>query len=247
VKKGAREFLTELIVNPVAAGVFALGALVVAIVSALSSPAAAAAIAAVLFLSVVAVLTYALVTRDRFGGPYEVLSEEITWDLVEPDGSEVIVEKSRDVRFLQNNSLIWMDYAWGDGEIMAEYECSPGDLVDRFNVGDRLWLIISLKSARSRGDPEKLTSRRKVRDGFRKGREWVSWEIVEKTHHLKLSIVFPEDRACRTAYKSSKRGPHLGQAIDVSDLPYASDGRRMLVINEKRLKVGDIRTITWEW
>ncbi len=247
MREGVREFLTQLVVKPAVLGVFTVGALVVAMVSALSSPIAAAVIAAIVFLSVVVVLGYGLYTRDRFGGSYEVLDEEITWDLVRIDGSEVVQEKSLDVCFLQSNVLVWVDYAWGDGEIMAEYTCSPGRLVEKKRVADRTWLIILLERVRNRGDRATLETRRTVRGGFERANEWASFQIVEKTRHLKLSIVFPKDRPCQRAYRSSQAGQRQDKEIDVSDPQYNSDGRQVLVVDEKHPKVGQLVTISWDW
>ena len=247
MRSGSGEFVKTLVVNPAAAGVFGLGALVVAIVAALSSPVAAAVIAAVLLVSVVVILGYGMYTRERFGGLYEILNEEITWDLVSVDGSEVDSHKKLEVQYLQNNVLVWVDYAWGDGEVMAEYTCKPGALADHFSVGERLWLINSLQAVRGRGQRETLHAWRKVRNGFTLRREWVSYEIIEPTRSLKLTIIFPRERPCLNAWKSSKRGPHPSEPIDVRKLAYTQDGRQLLVIDEKRPRVGKLVTITWDW
>jgi hypothetical protein len=43
-----------------------------------------------------------------------------------------IVDRQEEVRFLQGNVVAFADYAWGDGQIFADYRCSPGVPVDRY-------------------------------------------------------------------------------------------------------------------
>ena len=46
--------------------------------------------------------------------------------------------KRQRVRYLQNNIIAYQDQAWGDGEMLVNYRCSPGVPVDRYKLGHKL-------------------------------------------------------------------------------------------------------------
>jgi hypothetical protein len=48
--------------------------------------------------------------------------------------------------------IAFEDYAWGDGDVLAEYKCSPGFEADRYLEGDRWNILISLRETKHRGD-----------------------------------------------------------------------------------------------
>lgn len=65
------------------------------------------------------------------GGLYKVLEYEVQLELVDPQGEVAIYRKRQRVRFLQDNVFAILDQAWGDGDIFADYKCSPGVAVDQ--------------------------------------------------------------------------------------------------------------------
>lgn len=71
---------------------------------------------------------YALILRDRFGGLYEAISDESEWDIHDASGTEAVLTRTRRLHFLQNGVFAIRDYAWGDGDVLADYQCSPGSL-----------------------------------------------------------------------------------------------------------------------
>lgn len=74
---------------------------------------------------------------QRSRGLYEVLSCEVTLSLVDVKGREAIYRKVQKVRFLQDHVIAYEDQAWGDGNLFADYKCSPGIPVDRYQDGNR--------------------------------------------------------------------------------------------------------------
>lgn len=92
----------------------------------------------------------------RQRGLYEVLAHTSTLELCDPQGKRAIYKKNQRVRFLQNNTIVYQDMAWGDGDIFAEYDCTPGVPVDRYQEGHRWQVLISLRETKNRGDVEEI-------------------------------------------------------------------------------------------
>lgn len=57
---------------------------------------------------------------------YEILDYEAQLELIDGQGAVAIFRKRQKVKFLQNNIIAFEDYAWGDGDVLADYRCSPG-------------------------------------------------------------------------------------------------------------------------
>jgi hypothetical protein len=75
--------------------------------------------------------------RERHEGMYDILAYDATLELMDPKGETAIFSRHQKVKFLQDNVIAFQGYAWGDGEIFAEYNCSPGVVVDRYLEGDQ--------------------------------------------------------------------------------------------------------------
>jgi len=56
----------------------------------------------------------------------EVLEYESTLELKDRGGKRAIFKKREKVRYLQDNVIAYQDQAWGNGEILIDYRCSPG-------------------------------------------------------------------------------------------------------------------------
>ena len=85
-------------------------------------------------------------------GMYEVLEHVATLELQDKDGKRAQVRKRQKVRYLQNNIIAFQDQAWGDGEILINYRCTPGTVVDRYRPGMKTFLLISLRETKHRGN-----------------------------------------------------------------------------------------------
>jgi hypothetical protein len=98
------------------------------------------------------------------------------------------------VRFLQNNVIAYQDQAWGDGDIFADYKCSPGIAVDRYRDRQCYRILISLRSVRNAGDEENLHIERTIHNGFSRAIENFQTNIDHSTQDMSMSIVFPKKR-----------------------------------------------------
>jgi len=184
--------------------------------------------------------------RELQEGMYEILEYDSILELKDRRGRVAILERRQKVRFLQDNIIAYQDQAWGDGELFADYRCSPGVPVDRYRDGFKWKVLISLRETKGRGDITEFHLKRKITNGFTRPNEWFQTELSHRTHHLRIRIVFPRSRLCQQALlvernrnKTSELGPSC-----FSLLP---DGRQMLSWETNRPRINELYTIKWQW
>ena len=85
-------------------------------------------------------------------GMYEVLDYQTTLEIHDNNGEKASVTKRQRVRYLQDYIIAYQDQAWGDGEILKEYKCSPGVPVDEYRSDHKTQILISLREIKSKGD-----------------------------------------------------------------------------------------------
>jgi len=90
-------------------------------------------------------------------GVYEVLSYESTLELKDRGGKSATFKKCEKVRYLQDNIIAYQDQVWGDGEILLDYSCTPGTLVDRYRSGYKTYVLISRREARDSPNGKRAT------------------------------------------------------------------------------------------
>ena len=82
---------------------------------------------------------------------YEVLEYESTLELKDKHGEFAVFRKREKVRYLQNNIMAFQDQAWGDGEILLNYRCKPGNAVDFYRTGHKTYILVSLREIKNKG------------------------------------------------------------------------------------------------
>lgn len=184
--------------------------------------------------------------RERHEGMYEILEFDSTLELVDPKGETAIFKRRQRVKFLQDNVIAFQDCAWGDGEIFADYKCSPGIEVDRYQEGDRWNVLISLRETKSAGDVEDFYIERTIKNGFTHDEEWRQTEIRHRTKHLRMVIIFPKERRCRRAVlvERSRNRTTVLDHRHFTDLP---DGRQVLTWETRNPRRFEVFTIKWRW
>jgi hypothetical protein len=187
-----------------------------------------------------------LLRRYFPSGLYEMLEYDSTLELVDPKGETALFKKRQRVRFLQDNVIAFQDYAWGDGNVLEGYRCSPGAKVDQYKEADRWNVLISLRETKSRGDVEDFYIERKIKGGFTKKEEWWQIQMRYQTRFLQVSIVFPKKRHCKRAVlverNRNRTSPMVPAAF--SELP---DGRQVLTWGRKSPRRFETYTIKWRW
>ena len=122
-------------------------------------------------------------------GIYEVLEYESRLELKDRNGRIAQFSKREKVRYLQNNILAYQDHAWGDGEILLDYKCTPGKVVDQYRPGQKTFLLIWLRSVKKRGDVDEFRMEWGIREGFSRKHELWETEVRHRTQKMQVSQV----------------------------------------------------------
>lgn len=186
----------------------------------------------------------AFIQKER--GLYEILEYESILDLLDERGKVARLTKRQRVKFLQDSVLAFQDYGWGDGETFASYTCSPGVVVDRYQEGDRWNLLISLRETKNSGDVEEFHIERCIKGGFTGQEEWSQVEIRHKTRCLRMRVIFPKGRPCRSA-RLITRSRHTSRTLGPEHLHELPDGRQQLIWETRDIKQMEVYTLKWRW
>ncbi len=205
--QGASEAFLTVARSQVVSFGLALAGVGIAAVAFFASPLAGAIVSAALLISFSTLGVYALILRDRFGGLYESISDDSEWDIHDASGTEAVLTRTRKLHFLQNGVFAIRDYAWGDGDVLADYQCSPGVRVDTYGAAGKKNIVISLRETKERGDTETYVITRRMRDMFPAESEWVATEIVLPTQSMAIIVRFPADRPPSGAWRAAARTP----------------------------------------
>lgn len=191
--------------------------------------------------------SFTLIDRLANDDLYESLVHQETWEFLDTNGLVVVQSKKLELRFLQNNISAFPEFIWGDGDILAAYDCSPGKLVDDYRNDYRRTLIISLQEIKMRNDELTFTSTRQIHDGFTEGLEWLEVELYNKTQKFILNVIFPRDHQCTQVSLESKLG-QIRRNININqEFRYLSDGRQQVAFEFDNLKKHELFTFRWKW
>jgi hypothetical protein len=186
--------------------------------------------------------------RDKIGyhGMYEVLEYDATLEIMDAKGEAASLTRHEVIRLLQDNVVALHDHAWGDGELFEEYQCQPGVPVDFYKDGSKYNILISLRETKNRGDVIDLWIERVIKGGYLEQDEWLETEVDHWTEHLKLSVIFPQERPCQRA-TVTQRSTDETTTLDGRHFATLSDGRQILTWEMNRPKLHDRYTIKWRW
>lgn len=183
---------------------------------------------------------------SHFKGTYEVSSHHTTLELLDPNGAKAVYTKRQKVVFLQDGVFAIQDQAWGDGELFADYRCSPGIAVDRHIESYRWKILISLRTTRNRGDMEDVVIERTIKDGFSTSTEHFQSQIDHPTQDLFLSVIFPSSRIPKHVYgmyQNAKRSVELGK----ENMIPLSKGRIQYEWHITKPLLYEAYSLRWEW
>lgn len=179
-------------------------------------------------------------------GAYEVLSHSIELELCDVKGERAVYCKRQRVRFQQNNVVAYQDIAWGDGDIFAEYDCSPGEAVDRYREGHRWHVLISLRETKNWGDELLITIRRVIKGGFTGEREDFQTEINHPTRLFSMSLIFPVERPPQRV-SLIEQNLDRTTTLDARYIHTLPDGRQHVTWETKRPRLFEAYILAWEW
>jgi hypothetical protein len=191
-------------------------------------------------------LAQRVLSYKTHGGIYEVLDHAVTLHLLDREGRRAVYTKYQQVRFLQDNVIAYQDQAWGDGNIFAEYKCSPGVPVDRYREGNRYRILISLRETKNAGDTETFHIQRTITDGFTRHIEHFQTRVDHQMRKLSISVVFPPARLPRKVTlieQNATRMTPLGPGHWLT-LP---DGNVQIMWKTDRPRLFEAYVLRWEW
>lgn len=184
--------------------------------------------------------------QRQLSGIYEILAYDSALELLDAKGRVAVFKRHQKVKFLQNHITVFQDHAWGDGNIFADYKCSPGLVVDRYQEGDRWNILISLRETKSKGDITDFYIERTVKNGFTNDEEWWQVEVWDKTDRLLLSLIFPATRHCQRAVLQT-RGGNKTVVLDHQHFHRLPDGRQLIQWEANNLSPAEVYTLRWQW
>jgi hypothetical protein len=117
---------------------------------------------------------------------------------------------------------------------------------DRYRESDRWNVLISLRETKQSGDIQDFHIERVVKRGFTKSEEWQQAEIRHRTHHLKLSIIFPKARPCRRATLRLRRRNQV-IALGQEHFHVLPNGRQVLSWETRNVRPLEVFTLRWQW
>ena len=179
-------------------------------------------------------------------GVYEVIEYECTLELNDWDGKIASVQKRKKIRYLQNQITTYLDEAWGNGEILLNYRCSPGTPVDEYRLGHKTYKLISLREFRNRGDVEEINIQWDIRNGFLLERGFWGTAINQRMKKLTVKIVFPKNRPplhVAITECNLQRTHNLENATQQC----SSDGRSMIVWEKENPRLYEDYILSWKW
>jgi len=161
-------------------------------------------------------------------------------------GNIATVQKREKIRYLQDYVTSYQDEAWGDGEILLRYRCSPGVPVDEYRLGHNTYKLISLREFRNKGDIDEFNIEWEMRNGFLKSIGFWGTAINHRTKKITIKVVFPKDRPPLqvSITESNLRKTHVLGKEDQRILP---DGRPMVVWENTNPRLYENYVLRWEW
>ena len=179
-------------------------------------------------------------------GMYEVLRHEATLELKNASGEIALLSKSQQVRYLQNNIIAYQDQAWGDGDILLNYQCSPGVAVDKYKPAETTYILISLQDSRQKGDIDNFEISWRAKGAFTRDREgWVT-TVSHRTKHLQLAVIFPEEKPPLNVKMTAQLSNKVFE-IDTDNIVKLADGRWKISCEINKPKLYERYFIEWDW
>ena len=179
-------------------------------------------------------------------GIYEVLDYESTLELLDSKGISAKFQKRKKVRYLQNNVITFQDHAWGDGEILKNYKTSTGVLVDKYRLGYKTHVLLSLREVKNKGDVDTFNISWEIHRGFLESDGFWDTDITQRTKKICVHVIFPKNRPPhRVTIRETnrQRTTYLGHEYRKR----LSDGRIKVTWKKKNPNLYEHYLMKWRW
>lgn len=179
-------------------------------------------------------------------GIYEVLDYECGIELMDKEGTKAKIHKRENIRYLQDYITSFQDQAWGNGEFLLNYKCSPGIPVDQYQLGHNTYKLISLREFRNKGEIDEFNIEWEMRNGFLKPTGFWGTAINHRTKRIKIVVVFPIDRPPLriSLFEKNLQRTHLLTKDIQKKLP---DGRQAIIWEKANPRLYEDYILSWEW
>lgn len=179
-------------------------------------------------------------------GMYEVLEYKATYELKDRQGKKAHFRKQQRIRYLQNNIISYQDQAWGDGDILINYRCSPGVEADRYRLGHKTYILISLRGMKEKGEVDEFNIEWDLHNSFVRSIEQCEAEISHRTKKLNLQVIFPKSRPPLNAsvIESMRQKTRVLSQNAIRKLP---DGRWRIKWELQKPTLYERYILKWEW
>jgi hypothetical protein len=179
-------------------------------------------------------------------GMYEVLDYESTLELLDDKGKKATFSKKLKVRYLQDETIAFQDFAWGDGEILVDYKTNPGRPVDQHRSGYKTYILLSLREVKNRGDIDNYKISWGIRKGFLTPDGYWSTEISHRMKLVKVNVIFPQKRTPHRVFLE-ENNRRKTMALDEKYWKKLSDGRWRVTWEVDKPKLYENYVIRWDW
>ncbi|MDR3577948.1 MAG: hypothetical protein P4L50_29130 [Anaerolineaceae bacterium] len=182
----------------------------------------------------------------RSEGIYEVLDYESILEIHDTKGTKATFRKVKKVRYLQDNIIAFQDYAWGDGNILINYQTNRGKPVDWYRSGYKTYILLSLRDVKNRGDIDEFNIQWDIRRGFLKHDGYWGTDVSQRMKRLKINVVFPKGRPPLrlTLEESNRRRTQILGGDNQKQLP---DGRWRVMWETTQLRLYELYVLRWIW
>jgi len=179
-------------------------------------------------------------------GPYEVLEYESTLELLDPEGKRAVFRKREKIRYLQDNIIAYQDQAWGDGEILVNYRCTPGKPVDCYRTGHKWHMLISRQEVKNKGDIDEFNIEWEIHDGFLKPTGYWETHVTHSTEQLGIEVILPIERVAKSAELVERNG-RRSRSCGIEAQTLLPDGRQLVRWSIHNPRLHETYIIQWSW
>ncbi|HEV3318408.1 MAG TPA: hypothetical protein VG053_01580 [Solirubrobacteraceae bacterium] len=191
----------------------------------------------------------------RADKPWQVLDEQLVWDVSAPDGSYAQATTTKELQFMQDEVLSVYEYRYNPSGTVLRHECKGGargepmtDLPiiqrDFPGPGSRIYRIISLQRVWRRGEIMTFESERELGDSFLSADERVSKEISVPTARVSMRVIWPPGRELKGLWLERGEGPPLNVLGRLKRAPGARISYDEVIQDPK---VGERIIVRWNW
>jgi len=175
---------------------------------------------------------------------YETRRLALVLDIHDRQGRRAVLSRVQRVRFLAADGAVVRELVWGEGEQLVRYVAHGARRMRVRPEGSKRAVLLDPEQRPSAGDELTITSRRTLRDAFRKHDEYCEVLLERPTEVLDITIQFPVRRPPQQAVLVSTVPERV---LRVLRARYGSDGRAVIRCRLRTPAIGTTYSVRWRW